>query len=82
VIITFTPSLPLIAVHQQFAIFHKGMNNKWSVRKYEWFVHQLATGDNYVLEVFSDIKIICPRVVVTGDQTFLYFGQVPFKRLS
>jgi len=47
-------------------------------KNYEQFVHQLATGDNYVLEVFSDIKIICPRVV-TGDQTCLYFGQVPCK---
>jgi len=54
------------------------MNNKWSVRNYERFVHQLATGDNYLLEVFSGIKISCPHVV-TGDQTCLHFGGVPCK---
>jgi len=43
------------------------MNNKWSVRNFERYVHQLATGDNYLLEVFSDIKISFSRVV-TGEK--------------
>jgi hypothetical protein len=43
------------------------MNKKWSVRNFEKYVHQLATGDNYLLEVFSDIKISFSRIVI-GDK--------------